>query len=293
MRPWLKYLGNPILSPREGEYNTSFTSVVEYEGVYHAFYYYHLHPSWQFRVIGHATSMDGLKWIRDYENNPILGSGLGWDSRGVSVPMVWREGSKWYMLYRGQAPYRVGLAISSKPEGPWDRRLKPVIHEAEEGWGIIKVDGAYYLYTNNTGGERKIYLWASENLTDWRRVSEEPLWSGGRFCAFVFKRDQLYYALVPHYTIGYGYSEIELYSCPNQIFSPQKRHYLGIAIAHGGEGSWDDHNLDTPFVLTDTIERSSFTASRDKLWCYYGGQQAGIWRTGVTIEDNIDEVLKS
>jgi len=91
----------------------------------------------------------------DYEVNPILLPGQGFDSKQVFNPTVIVEGNTFYMLYRGEAgdgvSGRIGLAISSDGVN-FTRHPDPVIvpeHEYEElgceDPRITKLSDIYYL----------------------------------------------------------------------------------------------------------------------------------------------------
>jgi hypothetical protein len=97
----------------------------------------------------------------------------------------------------------------------------------------------------------------------------------------------MYYLLVPHYTSGSDYSQHELYRDSNPTFYPGEREYLGVAINYGPT-DWDDHDQDTPCVLTDDINRDTYGASGNQLWVYYAGEGGEGWgQTGMVIEEDI------
>lgn len=285
---WTKYAGNPILDCLGcGFGSTIYDSDT---GLYHHY------DSWG--TIDHYTSADGISWTAD-PTNPVLVASQTWEGSNVGVPMAWKEGSTWYMLYRGGSPTWIGLATStdgvswtksaenpvvSGDTGAWDDRdLDP--------WGVIKIGSTYYLWYNTIGAipglGRGTGLATSTNLTDWAKDANNPIFTGGRFCAFPFIYGGYYYLLIPHYTSGSDYSQIELYRDTSPTFYPDDREYLGVAINYGPT-DWDDHDQDTPAVLTDDIYRDSFTAAGNQLWVYYAGEGGdGSWRTGLTMESDI------
>ena len=66
-----------------------------------------------FRDIRLYTSTDFSTWT---DQGEVLGPGSGWEATDVSSPVVWVEGSTWYMLYEGRGasqPGAVGLATSA------------------------------------------------------------------------------------------------------------------------------------------------------------------------------------
>jgi len=290
---WTKDAANPIMTcDRCGFGSTFYDSGT---GTYHHF------NSWQ--TILHHTSNDGKTWTADDANNPVLTPTETWEGSNVGVPMVWKEGSTWYMLYRGGSPDRIGLATSSDAVN-WTKSASNPVLSGDSGewddrdldpWGVIKVGSTYYLWYNTIGSVpglgRCTGLATSTNLTDWTKDLDNPIFTGGRFCAFPFKHDGDYYLLIPHYTSGSDYSQIELYRDSSPTFHSGDRKYLGVAINYGPT-DWDDHDQDTPAVLTDTINRDTFTASNGELWAYYSGEGgSGSWQTGVCTEENIAEAI--
>jgi VCBS repeat-containing protein len=282
---WSKYAGNPVIP------NNGFGSTFYDGSIYHNFVNY--------GTINHYTSPDGINWTAD-PANPVLTPTQTWEGGNVGVPMAWKEGSTWYMLYRGGSPNVIGLATSTDAVNWTKSEANPVLvgdsgawdDTALDPWGVIKVDDTYYMWYNTIGGApgqngRCSGLATSTNLTDWTKDPLNPLFCGGRFCPFPFKYGDYYYLLVPHYTSGSDYSQHELYRDASPTFHPADREYLGVAIQFG-PSEWDDHDQDTPAVLTDTIYRDTYNASNNQLWVYYAGEGGdGNWQTGMIIEENI------
>jgi hypothetical protein len=287
---WHKYEGNPILNGTRNGFASVF-----YETETST---YHLFCSWS--GILHFTSPNGKTgWTAD-SSNPVLTS--------ADVPMVWKEGGVWYMLYRYGSPLVIGLANSTDATH-WIRyEGNPVLTGVTgtwedpsyglDPWGAIKVGSTYYLWYNTVGGGalgRCIGLATSTDLKSWTKDANNPIFQGGRFCSFAFKFGSYYYMLVPHYTAS-PYGEIELYRDTNPTFYPSSREFLGVPIVPGPAGAWDDHRFDTPAVFTDNIYRDTYTASNNELWTYYGGTgtptgSGADWWTGMCIEQNITDAL--
>jgi len=280
--PWQKYSGKPVV-------DRGFASVLYDSGTYHMFVSY--------GSILHYTSTNGKDWDAD-QKNPVL------SGRNQGVPMAWKENGTWYMLYRYGSPTNyIGLATSSNGSDWTEYSGNPVLtgtpgewdDSTLDPWGVIKVGSTYYLWYNTIGSVpglgRCTGLATSTDLVNWTKDASNPIFTGGRFCAFPFKYDGYYYLLIPHYTSGSDYSQHELYRDTNPTFYPGEREYLGVAINYGPEG-WDDHDQDTPCVLTDTIERDTFAASGNQLWVYYAGEGGdGAWGTGMCIEENIADAI--
>lgn len=62
--------------------------------------------------IGHATSTDGINWIRDDENTGIDVSNEGWDSEMICYPAVIDVGDKTYMFYNGNNNGETGFGYA-------------------------------------------------------------------------------------------------------------------------------------------------------------------------------------
>jgi hypothetical protein len=287
---WRKYEGNPILSGLQNGFASIF-----YESETST---YHMYCSWG--SILHFTSSDGKNWMADPSNPVLSGNGEG-------VPMVWKEGGIWYMLYRYGSPLMIGLANSTDAVH-WTRCERNPVLTGDVGqwddpsyqldpWGIIKVSSTYYLWYNTIGSSgslgRCTGLATSTNLVNWTKDTNNPIFTGGRFCPFPFKQGGYYYLLVPKYTVT-PHGQVELYRDVNPTFYPGEREYLGIALDYGALEEWDESRFDTPCVLTDTVYRDTFAASDNELWTYYSGKNetGGYdWWTGMCIEQNVSEAI--
>lgn len=288
--PFIPYDSNPVLSPGGGEFLAAFGSVLKVSSTYHM--YYMIGNT----TIGHATSSDGKTWTKDTANNPVftVGAGGSWDADGVGTPNVWKEGATWYMLYRGSSAasgsvFRGGLATSTDGIA-WTRQAvnncattsgngcvidKGFVAggtETIEPYGVIKVGSTYYVAIDQAGGAtRSLGIASSTDLLTWTKDSQNPLFTGGRYCAAWFKLGSYYYLLVNHYLGGAALqAEIEIYRDTSPVFRPTTRTYLGVVKQQSGAG-WDSFALDTPIILTDDITRSTFAASGGDLWMYYAG----------------------
>jgi predicted GH43/DUF377 family glycosyl hydrolase len=307
---WTEYSGNPILQADAN--GLSAWGSVFYNGSSYLMYYSYYTTTGL--SIGLATSANGETGWTKYANNPIMvGTSGYWDAGGCWCPMVWIENGVYYMTYTGwpvawTTAHSIGLATSTDginwtkkgvilspgASGAWDQY-------GVEGWGVMKTNGTYYLWYDtmeNAGNTRSVGL-ATTNVSPslWNASSfvkdpNNPIFGSLTFSAFPFQRNGYYYLLVAHSSSDlYTDTSIELYSCLNPTFYSADREYLGVVLSLNSSG-WDSNDLDTPFVLTDDISRSSFQASNNQLWCYYSGKSnSSIWQEGMTIETNIDNAL--
>ena len=249
----------------------------------------------------HATSPDGKIWTK-HPINPVLSPTESWEGK-VGVPWAWKEGNTWYMLYRGDNPSigadATGLATSSDGINWVKHPLNPVLmstagtwdERGAESWGTIKVDNTYYNYyeCSYTGG-RNIGIATSTDLVNWTKDQNNPIMGGGRFCPCVFKYENYYYMLVPHYMFGSDYTRIELYRDINPTFYPGDREYLGPVKPCSYTG-FDRHDQDTPCVLADNINVNSYNLTNGELWVYHDGE-AGSRQVGLFISPSIPQALK-
>lgn len=303
--PYSPYASNPILSPTGGEDHTTFACVLKDGSTYHMYYMYH--DAGNAFQIGHATSSDGKSWTKDTANNPIFVKGTSgkFDDFEVRTPMVWKEGSTWYMIYTGYTTagggaFAIGLATSLNGIS-WTRQNSgnAVLSSSSgwdanqcENWGVIKIGSVYYLWYNRVAVTRQSGLATSTDLINWTKDPNNPIFDSDRFCPFSIKYGSFYYLFIPHYTSGTDFSEIELYRDSNPTFYPANRTLLGICkIPNRVITSPDYHDQDTPCVLTDDIERDSFSASGNEFWMYYAGEQGGVWKECMTIDSNIEACL--
>lgn len=297
---FISHPGNPILSPVGTEGLTAFFSVVKVASTYHGYYHYNL-PSGA-SAVGHATSSDGKTWIRDTANNPVLSpETTGWDRSGVGVPQVWKEGATFYMIFRGRpgsvagASDATGLATSTDGITWTKSASNPVLYPSPgewdalgaESWGVIKVGSTYYdFYEAGSGLTRSIGIATSTDLVNWTKDVNNPILTGGRFCPFAFKYGDLYYLIVPYYTeSSLTFAELEIYSCATPTFYPADRTYMGV-VRKNTATAWDSNNIDTPFVLTDDINRNSFAITGDEIWMYFSSYSIstpGAWAEGLLI----------
>ncbi len=93
---------------------------------------------WLNASIGHATSEDGIKWIRD-ANNPVLTKGAAgsWEDAFVWIDEVILVGSEYHMWYAGYGQGGQGVGHATSPDGLlWVKdTLNPVLEPGmSEEW---------------------------------------------------------------------------------------------------------------------------------------------------------------
>lgn len=125
---WTKYSGNPIFGPGTAAWEAAgpySASVVPKQGGYKMWYDGYNLPITMSKI-GYAESSDGVNWIRDTVNNPVLSvGGPGqWDDAIVGQPNVVGIGDSLYMWYvgnQGGSGGWTGLAVSKNGITNWTR----------------------------------------------------------------------------------------------------------------------------------------------------------------------------
>lgn len=265
-------------SPAEWEFTSTplisgsvygYASIVYDSGTYYAY----VHTTSD--TIKRYTSADGLTWT---DTGTVLSASQAWENSRVGVPQVWKEGSTWYMLYRGGTSTNDAVGLATSSDGiTWSKEAgNPVFKGASGTWegggaeatGPIKVGSTYYVYYEaGLGSGRKVGIATSADLISWAKDARNPIFTGGVFCPFVFRFSGLYYMLLPRYTtIGNpNRGVLDLYRSPRPTFYPKEREYLGTIYAS------NDHSPlvvapDTPWVVHADIIQSERVQSGLKVY---------------------------
>lgn len=270
--PWAKYQVGPVCDLGNYPY-------IWYESETVTYHCYYAYDNWT--KFGHATSSDGVTFVEDTVNNPILEitSGGTYDQIGIALPNVWKEGSSWYMIYRGNS---VNACIATSADGlTWTKSgSNPVIVDCEDPSGIMKVGSTYLLYSNTTGLNRYVKVYTSTNLTTWTLQTPNPLIAGYRYCACPFKFGAKYYLFVStDWGIGAG-SGIELLESDDPTFLDAVD--LGFVVLHN-----DLDGCDTPTIPTLTIYRDSFPDNKMRLYYAHEAEGTYIRPLFLAIQDDI------
>ena len=187
---------NPIIQPTGYPENVNaFGSTLIVDGVYHHYYTRATQPLY---YIDHATSPDGIVWTKDTAHNPVLAPGTAdWEDQMVYVPMVWKEGLTWYMIYtgRGVQNYSGGtlvggyqkLGLATSTDGlTWTRSPSNPIMVPTKAWeinggntvenfGVMKVGSTYYMayqvqwYSEAIAYSTDLIHWTLPNCTSMDR----------------------------------------------------------------------------------------------------------------------------
>lgn len=160
---WVKYAGNPVMATGTADWEAGGfggCAIMSVPGGYRM-WYAGLNAARSANKIGYATSVDGITWVRDDANNPILDIGpVGqWDDGSVAACEVLRLGGQYYLWYAGarsgSAYYSTGLAVSVDGVTNWMRDpLNPVLTTAPATWDANYVAGTAAVLRGNT-----LYMW--------------------------------------------------------------------------------------------------------------------------------------
>ena len=152
---WTRYPGNPIISRPSQDQDPSVVKVSPTS--------YYMFVERDDNYIDLFTSIDGISWA-PYVNNPVKAA--------ATSPVVWKEGTTWYMLYEEMGPplFSINLATSTDGRTWIDSPHNPVLAEAEHTVpnSIVKIDGVYHLFYH-----RNVDTWSA-----WHAVSTDLItWS--------------------------------------------------------------------------------------------------------------------
>lgn len=162
---WTKYASNPVLTPGSpGSWDAGQVSnpaVYKLGSTFHMWYSVGLTSS---GGIGHATSTDGMVWVKDPANPVISAGGTGWDAI-VIAPSVSHDNCLFQMVYTGcknalGEDCQIGYARSA--DGTTWQKLGKVI---PLGSGSA-FDSALAGYPSIMIGEPYIRLWYSGEGAD-------------------------------------------------------------------------------------------------------------------------------
>jgi len=120
---WTKYEDNPVLGEAGSESwelgGPGYCSVIATDEGYKMWYTAGPDENWASSNIGYATSEDGISWVRDTLNNPVLSHAPvnKWDNPLIGQPKVIMVNDVYHMSYTGMRTNgderRIGWAVSN------------------------------------------------------------------------------------------------------------------------------------------------------------------------------------
>lgn len=291
---WKRYPSNPILvvgaAGKFDDFWVQFNSIWKEGSTYYG-YYQGSKNDFLFKI-GLATSTDGITWTKDpTADGKVLDIGAGgeWDDSLVGYPLVWKEGTTWYMLYSGKkaatGKSQIGLATSANGITWTKSGSNPVItngvsldtHIMQPGTNIIKESSTYYFYYwgNTTYGlsvNSVIMLATSTDLITWTKSGNNPMlssggaspiWDASVLAPTVIKFGSTYYMWYEGATgASFGFSYVGIATSANKDSGWTK--ISSNPIFSVGEGTaWDNSWSELAIIINFGTE-----------WrMYYGGSQ--------------------
>jgi subtilisin family serine protease/predicted GH43/DUF377 family glycosyl hydrolase len=163
---------NPGLTGTWDSAGVASPSILIVDSTYHMWYAGTVNPVYDSLIqIGHATSTDGIDWIKDTLNNPVLSPGEpgSWDNRWLFYPCVIFYESRYHMWYNAWNGFddQVRISHATSIDGiNWEKDLNnPVLSfGTPASWDYPRVDGPQVVLVDNT-----FHMWYSGgNYFTWR-----------------------------------------------------------------------------------------------------------------------------
>ena len=174
-------INNPVLSPGSADWENSqvgYCSVIPNSGQYVMYY---SGGGSTAGGIGQATSADGINWIRDTINNPLVVPGQTgeWDDFLVMGPRCFYNQGYYYMFYTAwhtniDGIRRIGLATSSDGIN-WqkDTAHNPVMAPSSGTWDgslievgtVMLINDTVHMWYGGTSIPSNVYLWRIGHAT--------------------------------------------------------------------------------------------------------------------------------
>jgi predicted GH43/DUF377 family glycosyl hydrolase len=174
------YSGNPVFKAEKGHWDARIRErgwILREEGVYKLWYTGYDGTEEGLRMLGYATSKDGIHWVR-HPRNPLL------KDVWVEDMMVVKHDGKYYMFAEGRRD-RAHMLVSDNgldwtPLGKLDIRRRDGQPISEGPYGTPTAwleNGVWHLfYERNDLG---VWLATSRDLKVWKNVNDEPVLTPG------------------------------------------------------------------------------------------------------------------
>ncbi|OGU48515.1 MAG: hypothetical protein A2000_16135 [Ignavibacteria bacterium GWB2_36_8] len=182
---WVDYINNPIFTIENSPNNPQAVTeakIIKDNNLF-KMWYNNLYPG-GVTDIRYAESVDGIRWV-SYDSVALESGELGsWDSYGVQIGTVLKEGNTYLMYYTGleniYSSWHIGLAISSDGIN-WSKQPLPVLEANYVEPQIhvdcvIRVSNTFYMYYSILNGYyRSIGLATSLDGINWTRSQSNPI----------------------------------------------------------------------------------------------------------------------
>jgi hypothetical protein len=154
---WTKHAGNPLLQETH-DWRWDAVYIAEpnvlFNGAFFEMWYNGASATTE-TLLGYATSLDGIDWVRFEEARPVLNVGpdRAWDDFAVARAHVLYDGEMYKMWYEGHdgGTWRIGYATSIDGVH-WERAPgNPILDLGPEGaWDSVVVSEPYVVYDGHT-----------------------------------------------------------------------------------------------------------------------------------------------
>ena len=271
---WVKYDGNPVMTVgSNGSWDDDYLlyPCVIYNGSEYEMWYAGDNGSGSDQI-GHATSDDGIDWVKDDDNPALTGSPGEWDATGVQASSILFDGSSYQMWYHGIDAGDVhGIGYATSYDGviwvKYSNNPVMVLSQTWEGNEVITgpsvlFDGTtyemwYFANLNNLGIGYATY----DDGINWNKYENNPVFTGtpGEWDLFAVK--------------------------PEVIFANNLYHmwYTGATQASPASGTWHKG-----YATSDDGINWTRYADNPVLMC---GPEAydslGIWESSAIYEDGV------
>lgn len=330
VRDWGVYNDSPLFEPSGIDNGTAtWPKVISINSSTHHMYYSAIDESGKY-CINHRL-LTGSGRVAGSPTRIMVGDQT-YDQAGLFLPVAANEGSTIHMFYCGMpslfanqqicyATATTGDPTNFTKQGvaiPYSG-LPSYLHGGAEPTSLIKVGSTYYLYMCSVKGtqspsygtyisnqDRRAAVAVSDNLTDWEiypllcntgtESAQEP-WLYA-ISAEVFRAGtsstSLFYLLACGGGINTDYQQIELFESPSPLFPKgYYRHIDTILVPRDTAGNFPDTEIDVLSIMTNNINRNSFSNASGEIRLYFGGKNYGEnWKIGLSTQSNITQGLR-
>jgi len=292
---WTKYPGNPVMGPgTTGEWDDTSVGpacVILVGDIYHMWYDANWDdPGTNNTGIGHATSVDGVDWLRDPLNPVLVPTADSWDSRTVSQATVLFNSSDtlFHMWYVGWGPTlydpsNIGHATSTDG-GNWTKDSNPVFNHGSPGnWDdafiagpcVLLIDTMYHMWydgwKNESAGNGIGYATSADGIS-WQKNPANPVFNPGNSTSWDYpevrgpnviydgSRFHMFYTGGKWATYDIGYS----HSTDGINWTKYRDNPV---LQKGPSNDWDNYGVDYASVM--------FNENKDTLKMWYSGESNG------------------
>ncbi len=280
---WTRQGSAAVLSPGASGWDgfmIGAPSVIKVGGVF-SLYYEGESSATFLRSIGLATSSDGSAWTK-FASNPVLAPGAAgeWDAGGVRYPVVYFDGTKYWMWYQGTGANGPAIGLATSHDGvAWTKSpsnpvftLSGLISSYVPG-AVVKPGAQFMLFYSADGNIGQMTSTDGVNWTDAGAVFSTTdsdslnfsrpavIWDGSTYRMWYTRIEALGGGAgnpngVYPITIGYG----------DSLDGTTWNTYGNPIFTAGSAGAWDRPGVGVPAVIKDgSVYRMWYVGGRGNL----------------------------